>query len=111
MSANEVDPAKLEAFMGQAVTDMGAVISAPLFVIGERLGLYKAMAGGGPMSSTEMRRKPASRSAQFASGCETRRRAATSATTPTATPTSCRRSRQWRWPTRRAPSTCSGHMS
>jgi hypothetical protein len=42
MAATEVDPKKLEAFMGQAVTDMGAVISAPLFVIGERLGLYDA---------------------------------------------------------------------
>jgi SAM-dependent methyltransferase len=54
MAATEVDPAKLEAFMGQAVTDMGAVISAPLFVIGERLGLYRAMAGAGPLSSDEI---------------------------------------------------------
>ena len=54
MSATEVDPAKLEAFMGQAVTDMGAAISAPLFVIGDRLGLYKAMAGAGPLSSEEV---------------------------------------------------------
>jgi SAM-dependent methyltransferase len=54
MSATEVDPARLEAFMGQAVTDMGAVISAPLFVIGERLGLYKAMAGAGPLSSEDV---------------------------------------------------------
>jgi len=54
MAATEIDPEKLEAFMGQAVTDMGAVISAPLFVIGERLGLYKAMAGAGPLSSQEV---------------------------------------------------------
>jgi Methyltransferase domain len=54
MAATEIDPEKLEAFMGQAVTDMGAVISAPLFVIGERMGLYKAMAGAGPMSSAEV---------------------------------------------------------
>ena len=54
MSATEIDPAKLEAFMGQAVTDMGAAISAPLFVIGERLGLYKAMAGAGPLKSEEV---------------------------------------------------------
>jgi SAM-dependent methyltransferase len=54
MAATEIDPAKLEAFMGQAVTDMGAVISAPLFVIGERMGLYKAMAGAGPMTSEEV---------------------------------------------------------
>ncbi len=54
MSATEIDQGKLEAFMGQAVTDMGAVISAPLFMIGEKLGLYKAMAGAGPLSSEEV---------------------------------------------------------
>ena len=54
MSATEIDEAKLEAFMGQAVTDMGAVISAPLFVIGEKLGLYKAMANAGPLTSEEV---------------------------------------------------------
>jgi len=54
MSTTEIDEAKLEAFMGQAVTDMGAVISAPLFVIGEKLGLYKAMAHAGPLSSQEV---------------------------------------------------------
>jgi SAM-dependent methyltransferase len=54
MSATEIDEAKLEAFMGQAVTDMGAIISAPLMVIGEKLGLYKAMAHAGPLSSEEV---------------------------------------------------------
>jgi len=54
MSTTGIDEAKLEAFMGQAVTDMGAIISAPLFVIGEKLGLYKAMAGAGPLTSQEV---------------------------------------------------------
>jgi 2-polyprenyl-3-methyl-5-hydroxy-6-metoxy-1,4-benzoquinol methylase len=54
MSTTEIDEAKLEAFMGQAVTDMGAIISAPLFVIGEKLGLYKAMAHAGPLTSQEV---------------------------------------------------------
>src|SRR3977135_2454589 len=54
MSATGIDEAKLEAFMGQAVTDMGAVVSAPLMLIGEKLGLYKAMAGAGPLSSQEV---------------------------------------------------------
>ena len=54
MSATGIDEAKLEAFMGRAVTDMGAIISAPLMVIGEKLGLYKAMAGAGPLSSQEL---------------------------------------------------------
>jgi 2-polyprenyl-3-methyl-5-hydroxy-6-metoxy-1,4-benzoquinol methylase len=54
MSATEIDGAKLEAFMGQAVTDMGAIISAPLMLIGEKLGLYKAMAHAGPLTSQEV---------------------------------------------------------
>ena len=54
MSAIEIDQAKLEAFMGQAVTDMGAIISAPLMLIGEKLGLYKAMAHAGPLTPEEV---------------------------------------------------------
>ena len=54
MSATQIDNAKLEAFMGQVVSDMGAMISAPLMVIGEKLGLYKAMAGAGSLSSAEL---------------------------------------------------------
>src|SRR5438046_2076364 len=57
MSATNIDEAKLEAFMGQAVSDMGAIISAPLMVIGEKLGLYKAMAGAGPLTSEELAKR------------------------------------------------------
>lgn len=49
-----IDQAKLEAFVGQAVTDMGAAISGLLLHLGDRLGLYKAMAGAGPISSAEL---------------------------------------------------------
>ena len=54
MSATDINEAKLEAFMGQAVADMGAIISAPLIQIGEKLGLYKAMAHAGPLTSQEV---------------------------------------------------------
>jgi hypothetical protein len=47
---NPIDEARLEAFVGQAVTDMGAAISGLLLHIGDRLGLYKAMAGAGPVT-------------------------------------------------------------
>ena len=57
MSATEIDPGKLEAFMGLAVTDIGAAMSAPLIVLGLKLGLYKAMAGAGPLSSAEVARR------------------------------------------------------
>jgi SAM-dependent methyltransferase len=56
-TAEPVDQAKLEAFVGQAVTDMGAAISGLLLHIGDRLGLYKAMAGAGPLSSADLARR------------------------------------------------------
>ena len=52
--ASPVDEARLEAFVGQAVTDMGAAISGLLLHIGDRLGLYRAMADAGPMTAAEL---------------------------------------------------------
>ena len=49
-----VDEAKLEQFMGQAVTDMGAAMNGVLVLIGGELGLWKAMAGAGPLTSEEI---------------------------------------------------------
>jgi SAM-dependent methyltransferase len=48
------DETKLNAFMGKAVTDMGAALHAALVVVGDKLGLYKAMAGSGPMTSADL---------------------------------------------------------
>lgn len=42
------DPARLDAFMGKMLTDMGAAASAALILIGDKLGLYKALAETGP---------------------------------------------------------------
>lgn len=49
-----IDEAKLGAVVGQAVTDMGAAISGLLLHLGDRLGLYKAMAGAGPITSATL---------------------------------------------------------
>lgn len=46
--------AKLEAFMGRAVGDMGAGLHAVLVLLGDRLGLYKAMADGSPITPNEL---------------------------------------------------------
>jgi hypothetical protein len=46
-----IDQEKLGAFLGKAIGDLGATLSAALVIIGEKLGLYKAMAGAGPMTS------------------------------------------------------------
>lgn len=41
----------------KAVGEMGAAMNAALIVVGDKLGLYKAMAGAGPMTSTEVASK------------------------------------------------------
>ena len=50
------DPKKLEAFIGQIVGDAGAAMSAALVVVGDRLGLYKALATG-PQSAAQLARR------------------------------------------------------
>ena len=40
------DPDKLNAFLGKLVGDLGASTSAALVLLGDRLGIYKAMADG-----------------------------------------------------------------
>jgi hypothetical protein len=41
-----LDEAKLNEFMGKFVGDMGAVAHASTVIIGDQLGLYKALANG-----------------------------------------------------------------
>ena len=52
-AASTLDMHKLNAFIGQFVTDLGAAVHTGMVVIGERLGLYKALAGG-PMTSAQL---------------------------------------------------------
>ena len=51
------DESKLNAFMEKAVSDMGAAMHAALIVIGDKLGLYRAMAGAGGLTSAELAEK------------------------------------------------------
>jgi SAM-dependent methyltransferase len=48
------DQAKLDEFMGRFVSDLGAALSAALVVIGDRLGLYRAMGDGEPVTPEEL---------------------------------------------------------
>jgi SAM-dependent methyltransferase len=48
-----LDMNKLNAFIGQFVTDLGAAVHAGMVVIGEKLGLYKALADG-PITSAQL---------------------------------------------------------
>jgi SAM-dependent methyltransferase len=51
-----LDVNKLNVFIGQFVTDLGAAVHAGMVVIGEKLGLYKALAGD-PMNSAQLAAK------------------------------------------------------
>lgn len=50
MAAPQIDEAKLEAFMGQFVGDLGAALSVATVMLGDQLGLYKAMADSVPVT-------------------------------------------------------------
>ena len=52
-----VDMDRLMAFLGQVVGELGATVNAGLIVAGDRLGLYRAMAGAGSISSAELAEK------------------------------------------------------
>src|SRR5690606_5524146 len=51
------DPAKLDAFIGRFLGDVGALMTAATVLVGERLGLWRARAEGGPTESVELARR------------------------------------------------------
>src|SRR5262245_3683282 len=53
----QADPAKLNEFMGKMLTEMGAAATAALVVIGDKLGLYKALADAGPLTPAELAKR------------------------------------------------------
>ena len=52
-----VDTEKLNALVGKFLNDMGASITGPSILLGEQLGLYKALAENGPSTSAELASK------------------------------------------------------
>jgi len=52
-----IDEKKLNEFIGRAIGDWGAAMGAMLTFVGDRLGLFKAMAGAGPMTPEELAKK------------------------------------------------------
>ena len=49
-----MDTGKLDAFMGRMLGELGAAISVPLMLIGDRLGLFRAMHGAGALTSAQL---------------------------------------------------------
>ena len=57
VQTQSVNTDKLMAFLGQVIGELGATVNAGLIVADDRLGLYRAMAGVGPISSAELAEK------------------------------------------------------
>jgi SAM-dependent methyltransferase len=54
MDAPVIDQTKLDSFVMRAVSDLSAGYGGVMVSLGAKLGLYKAMAGAGPISSKEL---------------------------------------------------------
>src|ERR1700693_454908 len=49
-----INPDKLNELLSKAIVDFGATFHAALVRVGDKLGLYKGLAAGGPQTSTEL---------------------------------------------------------
>jgi len=49
-----IDQDKLDQFVFRAVEEVGATLNAALVVMGDKLGLYRALAGAGPLTPREL---------------------------------------------------------
>lgn len=52
-----LDPDKLNAFLARAVGDMGAAMHVGVVLVGDKLGLYRAMRDGAPVTAEELSRR------------------------------------------------------
>jgi 2-polyprenyl-3-methyl-5-hydroxy-6-metoxy-1,4-benzoquinol methylase len=52
--ARALNEDKMNAFLGKVVGDFGAALSSTLVYIGQKLGLYKALADSGPLAPAEL---------------------------------------------------------
>jgi hypothetical protein len=53
-TAPAIDAAKIEAFAGQVLTDFAGAATTASTIIGDRAGLYKALAGSGPTTADKL---------------------------------------------------------
>src|SRR5579862_5055256 len=53
----EPNPEKLHEFVGKLVGDLGAAMTGAAVLLGDRLGLYRAMVDGEPVTSSELAEK------------------------------------------------------
>ena len=67
------DQAKLDEFVGKMLNDMGAVATGAMVLIGDKLGLYKALAEGGRSPPPSSPRGPVQRSVISGNGWRPKR--------------------------------------
>jgi len=53
-NATQIDEGKLNAIVGQMLSDLGGACSIPMVRMGDALGLYKTLHAKGPMTSVEL---------------------------------------------------------
>src|SRR3954469_15643925 len=53
-TSQAVDFEKVQAFAGKVLTDSSATFATTLAALGDRLGLFKALAAGGPATSVDL---------------------------------------------------------
>jgi SAM-dependent methyltransferase len=57
IQSREINEDKMNQFLGKVVTDFGASLSSSLAYIGQKLGLYKALAANSPLTPAELAEK------------------------------------------------------
>ena len=84
-----IDTDKLMAFVFRAVDEVGATLNTALVVMGDRLGLYRALAGAGPLTPGELAARTRTAERYVREWLNAQAAGATSTTTRTAAATLC----------------------
>src|SRR5262249_23488942 len=56
-----IDDRKMQALVEKMIGEMGAAASGALVIIGDRLGLYKALSEAGPLTSAQLAQRTGTR--------------------------------------------------
>ena len=104
----ELDPEQLMAFVFRAVGEVGATLNTALVVMGDKLGLYRALAGAGPLTSGELAQRTGVSERYVVSGSTPRQPGDSLSMTRTLLVTHCRPSKRPPSPTSRAQHFCPG---
>ena len=106
LEVTRVDDEKVMAFVHRAVGEFGVTLSAALTVIGDKLGLYKALWAAGPLTSEELARQTGTVEAYVRPWLVNQAAGGVLTYDGETGKYSSRRSTRWRWRTTRARISC-----